>query len=243
MHGLTLALFVLAAFFGGMTSGLAGFAMGLVVSGVWLHIITPLETATLIVAFGPVTQGYAIWNLRHALDWRPLAPYLIGGAFGVPLGTVLLSYIGPSVVRSGTGALLILYGVYGLARPTFRTVKAGFAADLGIGFLNGLLGGLTGLVGIVVTMWCQWRGLRKDAQRLVFQPVILATGLTSLVSFGVAGAITAETVKLFLLAVPFMLAGVWTGLMLYGRLDDVAFRKVVLVLLLVSGLSLVLPLP
>ena len=41
LDGLRLGLFLAAAFFGGLTSGLSGFAMGLVVSGVWLHIIAP----------------------------------------------------------------------------------------------------------------------------------------------------------------------------------------------------------
>ena len=41
MDGLNLAFILAAAFFGGLTSGLSGFAMGLVVSGVWLHMITP----------------------------------------------------------------------------------------------------------------------------------------------------------------------------------------------------------
>jgi uncharacterized protein len=35
----------------------SGFAMGLVVSGVWLHIITPMQTATLIAGYGLLTQG------------------------------------------------------------------------------------------------------------------------------------------------------------------------------------------
>ena len=38
-----------------------------------------------------------------------------------------------------------------------------------------------------------------------------------------------------------MLAGTLAGLKLYGKLDDAAFRKVILVLLLVLGLSLVVP--
>ena len=46
LDGLRLGLFLAAAFFGGLTSGLSGFAMGLVVSGVWLHIITPEQNAT-----------------------------------------------------------------------------------------------------------------------------------------------------------------------------------------------------
>ncbi len=161
----------------------------------------------------------------------------------MPLGTTLLAYISPSALRTGTGVLLAVYGVYGLARPVFKPIRVGFATDLGIGFVNGLLGGLTGLIGIVATIWCQWRGLGKDAQRLIFQPVILSMAIISLVSLGAAGAITVGTIKLFLLAAPALLAGLWIGFILYGRLDDAAFRKVVLVLLLLSGLSLIVPLP
>jgi hypothetical protein len=35
-----------------------------------------------------------------------------------------------------------------------------------------------------------------------------------------------------------MVAGLWVGFKLYGKLDDAAFRKVMLVLLLVAGLGL-----
>jgi hypothetical protein len=34
--------------------------------------------------------------------------------------------------------------------------------------------------------------------------------------------------------------GTWLGFKLYGRLDDAAFRKAVLVLLLISGAALVI---
>jgi uncharacterized protein len=70
MDGLILAPFLLATLLGGFVSGFSGFAMGLVVSGVWLHIITPIETATLIAGYGLMTQGYGIWQLRRALRWK-----------------------------------------------------------------------------------------------------------------------------------------------------------------------------
>ena len=40
MDGTVVGIFLCATFLGGLTSGLAGFALGLVVSGIWLHIIT-----------------------------------------------------------------------------------------------------------------------------------------------------------------------------------------------------------
>ncbi|MSP45519.1 MAG: hypothetical protein EXQ83_06525 [Xanthobacteraceae bacterium] len=51
MDGIVLGLFLLAAFVGGLASGLAGFAMGFIVSAIWLHLITPIQTTTLIVGY------------------------------------------------------------------------------------------------------------------------------------------------------------------------------------------------
>ena len=44
MDGIALGFFLLATFLGGLASGIAGFAMGFVVSGIWLHILTPIQT-------------------------------------------------------------------------------------------------------------------------------------------------------------------------------------------------------
>jgi uncharacterized membrane protein YfcA len=241
MDGTVLGLFLLAAFVGGLVGGLAGFAMSLVVSGVWLHIFTPIQTVTLIVGYGLVVQGYGIWKLRHALSWRKVAPFIIGGAIGVPIGAALLSHIDPSHMRTVVGLLLVFYSLYNLARPTIKPVHAALPADVGIGILNGLLGGLPGLAGIVVVIWCQLRGLPKDNQRAIFQPVGFSVFVMTAISLSISGAVTAETVKLYLLGLPLVLVGTWTGLKLYGRIDDAVFRRIVLLLLLASGISLIVP--
>lgn len=239
MDVIVLGLFLLAAFLGGLASGLAGFAMGFIVSAIWLHVITPVETTVLIAGYGLWTQGYGVWKLRRSIDWRALAPFLIGGAIGVPLGAVLLAQIDPAWLRAGVGALLIVYGAYGLTQPALKPMPANVAADGGIGFANGVLCGLTGLPGFIITVWCQMRGWTKDTQRAIFQPVMLAAIVMTVFALSAAGAVTAEIVRLYLLGLPAMLSGLWVGFRLYGKLDDVAFRKVVLTLLLVAGIALV----
>jgi uncharacterized membrane protein YfcA len=241
MDGVTLAFFLAAAFLGGLTSGLSGFAMGLVVSGVWLHIITPEQNALLIVLCGLVTQGSGIWRVRHSINWRAVLPFIIGGAVGVAAGTALLTSVDQKVVRITMGVLLVIYSLYSLARPAITAPKGGVPAELGVGVANGLIGGLTGLGGIAVTIWCQLRGGPKDVQRAIFQPVMFATFAMSAVSLGVAGAYTIETMKLYALALPALVVGIWCGIRLYGKLDDAAFRRVILILLLASGLSLIVP--
>ena len=241
MDGLSLVLFCVAGFAGGFVSGFSGFAMGLVVSGVWLHIITPLQTAALIAGYGLLTQGYGIIKLRQALNWRAIWALSLGTTIGIPVGVLLLTYIDPVYVRLGVGVLLVLYAIYSLARPAFKPMKIGAATDIGIGFVNGLVGGVTGLGGVVSTISCQWRGWTRDAQRAVFQPVLFAAFVVISISLAVTGAFTTETIKLYGLGLPFMLVGIWSGFKLYGKIDDEMFRKVVLILILLAGLSLIVP--
>ena len=236
-----LPLFLLATFAGALVAGLSGFAFGLVVSSIWLYILTPLQAASLIIAFGLIVQGYSVWKLRRALDWRKLAPFVFGAALGVPVGVSILTWANPSHVRIGVGAFLVLYSLYAWFRPAIAPVKSGgAAADAGVGFLNGVLGGITGLAGILVTIWCGLRGWPKDVQRTVFQPVAVAIFLMSALWIGAKGAVTTDMIKLFLIGLPALFAGSWLGLKLFGRINEAAFRKIVLMLLLVSGLVLMI---
>src|SRR6266550_458318 len=190
-----LLLFLLATFAGALVAGLSGFAFGLVAASIWLYILTPLQTATLIIAFRLVVQGYSVWKLRGALDWRRLWPFVAGAALGVPVGVGVLTWASPAHVRMGVGAFLVLYSLYALLRPAIPAVKAGgAAADACVGFLNGVLGGITGLAGILVIIWCGLRGWSKDVQRAVFQPVAVAIFAMSALWIGAKGAITPEVI-------------------------------------------------
>src|SRR5213078_1824897 len=120
-----IAIYLSATFTAALVTGVAGFAFGLVAAAVWLHILTPLQTATLIIAFGLVVQGYSVWQLRKALNWNRLWPFLLGAAFGVPLGIAVLAHANPVYARKGIGVVLTLYSLYALARPTTKPIAAG----------------------------------------------------------------------------------------------------------------------
>ena len=232
-------LFILATFLGGFVSGFSGFAMGIVVSGIWLHLITPIQTAALIAGYGLLTQGYGIAKLRHALSWSNIWPLTLGTAIGIPIGVMLLTHIDPSYVRFGVGILLVVYATYSLVRPPLGPFKISSPADVAIGIANGLLGGVTGLGGIISTISCQLRGWSKDKQRAVFQPVLFAAFVIISISQLFAGSYTPETVKLYGIGLPFMVAGIWIGFKLYGTINDEMFRKTVLILVLIAGTSLI----
>ena len=74
----------------------------------------------------------------------------------------------------------------------------------------------------------------------MFQPVGVAVFVMSALWLGLRGAASTDTVWLFVIGLPVLLAGTWLRLRLYGRMDEARFRQVVLALLLVSGLGLIL---
>ena len=112
MDGLPLEfpIFLFATFAGAFVAGLSGFAFGLIAASLWLYILTPLQSATLIVAFGLIVQGYSVWKLRRALDWRKLWPFVVGAAIGVPVGVTLLTWSDPRSVRMAVGIFLVCAG-------------------------------------------------------------------------------------------------------------------------------------
>ena len=241
LDSLQLLVFLAAAFAASLIAGLVGFAFALIAAGPWLHVLAPAQVTTLIVAFGLVVQGWSVWKLRAAIRPRRLLPFVAGGAIGVPLGVALLRWLSAGQLRVGVGIFLIVYSLYGLLRPTLPQFKqSGAAADMGVGVANGILGGATGFAGIVVTIWSGLRGWPKDEQRAVFQPTGVATFVMIALWLGGAGMVAVDTLTLFAVGLPAVLAGTWAGLKLYGKLDETGFRKVVLALLLLSGVTLVL---
>jgi uncharacterized protein len=120
-----LLLFILATFVGALVTGIAGFAFGLIASAIWLHAITPAQSAALIAAFAIVIQGATLWKVRHVVQFSRLVPFLVGGALGVPLGAYVLRWASPSHMRMFVGVALILFSLYSLVRPKLRSVQSG----------------------------------------------------------------------------------------------------------------------
>jgi uncharacterized membrane protein YfcA len=236
---LQIAVFLAATFAAALVAGVSGFAFALIAAAVWLHVLTPLQTATLTISYGMMVQGYGAWKLRHAMSWSRIWPFLLGGAPGVAIGVLVLRWANPAHMRAGIGVFLTLYAIYGLARPALKPVRAGRIADIGVGVLSGMLGAMTGFAGILIVIWCGLRGWPRDIQRGVFQPASVALLAMCALALGVTGSIARDTVQLFLLGLPALAAGTWAGFRLYGRIDEAGFRRIVLILLLVSGLPLI----
>jgi uncharacterized membrane protein YfcA len=85
------------------------------------------------------------------------------------------------------------------------------------------------------------RGLSKTETRSITQPYILVLQLVSLSILALTHLAIFDTKfwLLWALTLPAVLLGSSTGVALYRRMSEVNFRRAVLILLIVSGVSLV----
>jgi uncharacterized membrane protein YfcA len=235
------ALMFAGTFVGGFATGLAGFAYALVTSAFFLHALRPVDAVAVTMIGTVLGQGITIWRFRGFVDRRRLLPFLLPGIAGVPLGTWLLGSVDADTIRNAVGVFMVFYAGYGLAAPQFAAPRfGGRAADGAVGFAGGVLGGAAGLSGALPTIWAGLRGWSRDEQRAVYQPFIVVVQVWALASLWVAGGVGREAVGWVGLCLPAFALGLFLGMRAYARIDERRFRRVVLALLLASGVALVL---
>lgn len=231
-----------ACFIAAFCAGMAGFAFVLVAAGILLHVAPPGITAPVLVLGSLMAQSMSLPTLWKQIDW-PRMRFFVGVALlGVPVGLVVLARGPAGAIVGGVGVLLVIYSGYMLARIALRMappeVAGGRVADGAVGFAAGILGGIGGFVGALPAMWADIQGWPKDRARAFMQPFIVFMQAITSVGLAVTGFFTAEALVLTAAATPALVAGTMLGLRAYVRLPAQAFRVILLVLLLVSGISL-----
>ena len=234
-------MLLLGALIAGFTTGFAGFGTGLVSSGLWFHALPALMVPPLVALASVAAQLVGLITVRKAFDWRRASPFLVGGLVGVPLGIGALSVASPGILRMSVGFFLIAYALfqlYGFAKFTIRCWD-GWKADGAIGVGGGFLGGFAGLSGPLPLIWLQLRGGTSDQQRAIYQPFNLIVLSLASIGMAISDQIDRNVLIIAGLCLPVTLVGAWVGTHAYRRVSEQTFRRIVLILLLVSGIILI----
>jgi uncharacterized membrane protein YfcA len=233
------AAFLGATLVAAFASGLAGFAFALIALSLWLHVLPPSRAVPCVIAASLLSQTMALWRIRRSIRLELFWPFAVGGLLGVPVGALAVAGGDPWLLRKAVGLFLLLYSLFMLLQPPLPAfVHGGRLADGAVGTVAGAMGGAAGLSGAIMPIWCDLRGWRKDEQRGIYQPFIVVTQAAALAFLGTVGTIDGETLRLIALALPVTVVGVTAGLAVYERIDAAQFRRVLMCLLLVSGVIL-----
>ena len=235
-------LLSVAVFAGAFVSSLAGFAFSAVAGAILLRIFHPMEAVPLMMACSIGVQAANLWALRRSIQWEGSLLLIVGGALGIPIAIYLLQNADTHVLRVAFGIIVALYASYMLFRPTLVLGAAAASRRLTalIGFGGGLIGGLTAMPGAVPTIWCDMRGMPKSDQRGLVQPFIAIMQVLALALLLGHQSLSPKLAIDLIICLPALFAGSLLGIVAFRNINEVGFRRTILVLLLLSGASLAL---
>ncbi|MBP3836154.1 MAG: sulfite exporter TauE/SafE family protein, partial [Pyramidobacter sp.] len=116
----------------------------------------------------------------------------------------------------------------------------GFVPRMAVGFASGILSGSISLGAPPVAIFLTAGSTPKHVFRSSVSAYLTAQNVMSAIAFALRGAYTADYFKGLALLLPFVLAGTWLGSRFASRVNEQMFRRGVMILIIVSGLSLLI---
>mgnify|MGYP002621081887 CR=1 FL=1 len=243
--GLSAGAFLLACvvtIFAGFVKGAVGFAMPLIMIAAFSSFMPPdTALAALILSvlstnvhqslrFGP----RAAWG-SAVKYWRVILTTCLGIVISAPFVVVLpqqllFALLGVPVMGF---ALLQLSGWAPTIKPRHRA-----PAELGLGMIGGLYGGISGIWGPPVIVYLLAIRAEKAEMVRVLGVVFMIGAVVLTVAHLGSGLLNAVTLPLSAAMVVPAALGMWLGFRMQDRLDPVRFRRWTLIVLIVVALNL-----
>ncbi|WP_169570242.1 sulfite exporter TauE/SafE family protein [Sneathiella limimaris] len=234
-------LICLAFSLGGLVKGISSFGLPTVSIPILIFAL-PLPTAISILAVPLVLSNFyqmmISGNIKGSIQ-RHWSLYLSVLAT-LPIGVYFLSSADTNTLSIILGAVLILVTsleLLGISLSFVKTKEAFVAPAIGV--FSGIIGGMTSLFAIMPIFFLVALGIEKDrfvsaVSVLLFSgSTLLAISLQRTDHLGLL-----EGVYGILGMIPIVIA-IWVGTQLRKRVDQDLFRKVVLSLILLIGISMI----
>jgi uncharacterized membrane protein YfcA len=156
----------------------------------------------------------------------------------VPLGIFLLRRLDEDITLPLLGIIIAGYALYALSGLKLPTLKArGWA--YGAGFLGGLIGGAYNTPGPPIIVYASCQEWEPDTFKGNLQTFFIQNSIIVLLGHFLGGSFTPEIWSLFWRGLPWLVIGIVAGLSTDRWINPEIFRKIVLVLLVITGLRLV----
>jgi uncharacterized membrane protein YfcA len=205
-----------------------------------LAVVVGLKTASPLVAFmGPTISILILARGWRRVDMRSASRLIAASVLGIPIGVYGLTRLPEEPLKIALGVLVLIYGVFGLARPGARIKNEKAWLPWLVGWSAGVLGGAYNINGPPVVAYGMLRGWPPESFRATLQGYFLPTGLAILAGHGLAGMWTGEVLRSYLYSLPGIVLGVVLGGLLNRKLTHAPFAKLVYGSLAVMGLILI----
>ena len=222
----------MGAFF---VKGLCGFANTLVFTSILGFGSDNINISPVELVLGFPTNLILVWKERKNLRpgvFVPLTALVLGGSV---VGAFFLKNADAQVLKAGFGFMVVFMGIEMLFRECGRGRMKESRVVLGIiGLAAGVLSVLFG-VGALLAAYVSRVTDNSREFKANFGAVFIVENLFRMVVYGALGIITGSTLRQSVMLMPFMLIGLIVGMKSSQVLDEKLVKRLVIVLLILSG--------
>lgn len=227
----------IAIFCGFFVQTLVGFAGSLVALPILLISIKLPDAIAYVSIFYCFSSSFMVRKEWRNIDKNVILKLTFASVVGVILGIVVLTYSKPAILQKALGIFILLYILYTLTgRKEMSTNK----------FVNWILGGLGGFFsgvfstgGPLYVISVKNTVQEIKAFRATMIGVLALVTVVRVPALAVSGALTFQHVKISLLLLPVFFLAQYLGTLLFSRINEVFFKRLLLALLFFSGIGLI----
>lgn len=231
---------IIATFFAFFVKGLCGFANTLVFTTILSFGNSNISISPVELILGYPTNAILAWKERGSIRWSLCIPVSALVIIGSIPGILFLKNADTGIIKIIFGAVIICIGIEMLLREVQKKKAGQSPVVLGIvGILAGLLCGLYG-VGALLGAYINRVTDDSHAFKANICIVFLVENTLRIVLYAVWGIITADILKRALILMPPMLIGLAAGMFSSKILDEKIVSKVVIIMLIISGIVLII---
>lgn len=226
-----------AAFF---VKGLCGFANTLVFTSILSFGVNNANISPVELLLGYPTNFILAWKERKSIRWNICLPLAFLIVVGMIPGALFLKNANTNSIKILFGIIIVLIGAEMLwsdrSGKKFRQSKPLLIV---IGVLSGILCGLYG-VGALLGAYLGRVTEDSHSFKANICTVFVIENTLRIVLYTIWGLLTFDVLKQAVVLLPFMLIGLEAGMLSGKFLDEKIVRKLVILMLIVSGAALVL---
>lgn len=224
-----------------IVKGAVGFGFPLIATPI-ISTVWDARHAVLVIALAGFVNNLGI-TLRGGgsrQTFRRFIPTLAGLVVGTVAGALLLASVDPNLLALVVGAAAVAFGLISLLKPDLAVpLHLERYLALPMGLFGGLLGGSTGIFAPALASYTH--ALKLSKREFVFFLNLLylvGTGVQVL-SYWRLGLFDLTVMVVALLGCVPNFFGVSIGIRLQDRINPIRFRRLVVMVILISGVSLV----
>lgn len=232
-------IWIIAAFCAFFIKGLCGFANTLVFDTILGFGVNNVNISPVELVLGYPTNVILTYKNRKYIDKNIVIPLIIVVILGSLPGAFVLRYVNANIVKMIFGVMVTLVGIDMLYREyNSSTGNSHKVFNITMGILAGAMCGMFG-VGVLVAAFVSRITRTSSEFKANLSMVFIAENTFRVISYIALGVMTFDSIKQAVILAPVMLISLFLGMKCGDVLNEKLVKKLVIIFLIISGVSMV----